>query len=202
MAHRTARSQRMLDMRTVVKTRQCAKQAQPSDWAPAHKFNKPIGSIRLRRDQHCATCVFAVVERQEKRAPFVPLRIVIAAQRHGAAAQLHHAHEYTEQISKIPERLKDAVGQSSDISRKPHTQKIEGVNFAGGVRQSQKIDGASAALEQRLHRSHGSVFCKIPQKGIARAKWQKTQRDALHRAASRKNAVEDFVSGAVTAGGK
>src|SRR5260370_22174693 len=192
----------MFNMRTIVETRQVAKQAQPSDGAPAHKFNQPVGGIRVRRDQHCAAGVLAVVERQEKIGPFVPLRIVIATQRHGAAAQLHHAHEYAEQISQIAERLKHAVGQSSNISGKTNTQKMEGVNCASGMRQPQKIDSAGAAFEQRLHRSCGSVFCKIAQKRIACAQRQETQRDALNRPAFRKNAIESFVSGAIAADGQ
>src|SRR5260370_6723752 len=192
----------MFNMRTVVETRQVAKQAQPSDGAPAHKFNQPVGGMRLRRDQHWAAGVFAVAERQEKRAPLVPLRIVIASQRHGAAAQLHHAHEYTEQISQIAERLEHAVGQNSNVSRKTHTQKIEGVDFAGRVRQPQEIDSAGASFRQRLHRSCGSVFCEIAQKRIACAQRQETQRNSLNRPAFRKDSIENFVSGAVATDGQ
>src|SRR5258706_109908 len=192
----------MFNMRTIVETRQVAKQAQPSDGAPAHKFNQPVGSIRLRRDQHCAACIFAVAERKEKRAPFVPLRIVIAPQRDRAAAQLHHAHEYTEQISQIAERLEHAVGQNSNVSRKTHTQKIEGVDFPRGVRQPQEIDSASTSFEQRLHRSCCPVFCEIAQKRIACAKRQETKRDPLNRPAFRKNSIENFVSGAIAADSK
>src|SRR5216684_7270027 len=202
MAHRATRSERMLDMRAVIKTRQIAEQAKPADRAPAHKFDKPVSRIGVRRDEHRPARVLAVVERQEKRASFVPLPIVIAAQRHGAAAQLHHAHEYAEQISQIPERLEHAVGQSSHISGKTNTQKIEGVNFASGMREPQKIDSAGAAFEQRLHRSCGSVFCKIAQKRIACPQRQETKRDALNRPAFRKNAIENFVSGAIAADSK
>src|SRR6267143_5518469 len=202
VAHGPARSEQMFDMRTVVKTRQCAEQAQPADRAPADKFNQPVRRISLRRDEHRATRILAVVERQEKSAPLVPLLIVIATQGQGSPAQLHNAHEDAEQITEIAKRLEQAIGQSGDIRRKAHAQKIEGINFAGGVRQAQKVDGASAAFEKRLHRSCGSVLCKIAQEGIAGTQRQETQRDALNRGASRKNAVEDFVSGAITADGK
>ena len=192
----------MFDMRTVIKTRQCAEQAQPADWAPADKFNEPVGRISLRRDEHRAARILAVVERQEKGAPLVPFLIVIAAQRQGSPAQLHHAHEDAEQIAEIAKRLEHAIGQSGDIRRKANAQKIEGINFAGGVRQPQEVDGASAAFEKRLHRSCGSVLCKIAQEGIAGTQWQEPQRDALNRGASRENTVEDFVSGAITTDGK
>src|ERR1700731_1035389 len=201
-AHCAGRSERMFDMRTVIKTRQCAEQAQPSDRAPADKFNQPVPRISLRRDEHRAARILAVVERQEKSAPLVPLLIVVATQGQGSPAQLHHAHEDAEQITEIAKRLEHAIGQSSDIGRKANAQKIEGINFAGGVRQAQKIDGASAAFEERLHRSCGSVLCKIAQEGIAGTQRQEPQRDALNGGAPRKNAVEDFVGGAITADGK
>src|SRR6267143_1281765 len=202
VAHRAARSQRMFDMRTVIKTRQCKEQTQPADRAPADKFNEPVGSIRLRRDEHCAARVLAVVERQEKSAPPVPLLIVIATQRQGSPAQLHHAHENTEQITEIAKRLEHTIGQSGDISRKSNAQEIEGVDFAGGMCQAQKIDSSRAAFEKRLHRSSGSVLCKIAQEGIAGAERQESQCDALDSGASRKHTVEDFVSGAITTDGK
>src|SRR5260370_148921 len=95
VAHRAARSERMFDMRAVIKTRQCAEQAQPADRAPADKFNEPVGWISLRRDEHRPARVLAVVERQKKSAPLVPFLIVIAAQGQRAPAQLHHVHENT-----------------------------------------------------------------------------------------------------------
>src|SRR5438045_7166191 len=117
----------MIDMRAVVKTRQCAEQSQPADRAPADKFNEPVGRIRVRRNQHPAARVLAVVEGQEKSAPLIPLLIVIAAQSQRAPAQLHHAHENTEQIAEIAKRLEHSIGQSSDISGKANAQEIEGI---------------------------------------------------------------------------
>src|SRR5713101_1601740 len=202
VAHRAARSERMFDMRAVIKTRQCAEQAQPADRAPADKFNEPVGWISLRRDEHRAARVLAVVERQEKSAPLVPILVVIAAQGQRAPAQLHHAHKHTEQITKIAKRLEHAIGQSSDISRKANAQKIEGIDFAGGVCQAQKVDGSSAAIEERLHRSCGSVLSKIAQEGIAGTKRQEPQSDALDSGAPRKNTIEDFVSCTISTHGK
>src|SRR5467141_300936 len=202
LAHGPARSERMFDMRTVVKTRQCAEQAQPADRAPADKFNEPVRRISVRRDEHRATRILAVVERQEKSAPLVPLLIVIATQGQGSPAELHHAHENTEQITEIAKRLEHAIGQSSHVNRKSNAQEIEGIDFAGGMCKAQKIDSPRAAFEKRLHRSRGSVLCKIAQEGIAGAQRQETQCDALDGGASRKHTVEDFVSGAITTDGK
>src|SRR6266852_1307430 len=124
------------------------------------------------------------------------------SQRRRPPAQLRHAHENAEQISEIAKRFEHAIGQRGNIGGKTDAHKIEGVDFAGGVRQPQKVDGASAAIEQRLHRSRGSVLCKIAQEGIAGAQRQESQRNALNRAASHKNSVKDFVGGAITANGK
>ena len=152
----------------------------------------------MRRNQHRAARVLAIVEGQEKSAPLIPLPIVIAAQSQRARAQLHHAHENTEQIAEIAKRLEHSIGQSSDISGKANAQEIEGIDFAGGVCQAQKVNGATATLEKRLHRSRGSVLCKVAQERIAGAKRQESQGDALNRGASRKNTIEDFVSSAIS----
>src|SRR5260370_1194376 len=113
-----------------------------------------------------------------------------------------HARGHAEKITKIAKRLEHAIGQSSDISRKANAQKIEGIDLAGGVCQTQKVDGSSAAIEERLHRSCGSVLSKIAKKGIAGAKRQEPQRDALDSGAARKNTVEDFVSCTISTHGK
>src|ERR1700730_12016172 len=99
----------MLDMRTVVKTRQCADQAQPANGTPADKFNEPVRRISVRRDEHRAARILAIVECQEKSAPLVPLLIVIAAQGQRSPTQLHHAHEDAEQITEIAKRLEHAI---------------------------------------------------------------------------------------------
>src|SRR5713226_5841527 len=77
-AYRSARSKWMLDVRPVVESRKIAQQAEAADRAPSHKFNEPIGGIGIRRDEHRAARVLAVVERQEKRPSLVPFLIVIA----------------------------------------------------------------------------------------------------------------------------
>jgi hypothetical protein len=92
--------------------------------------------------------------------------------------------------------------RAANIGRKANTQKIEGIDFAGGVRQAQKVDGSSAAIEKRLHRSCGTVLSKIAQEGIAGTKRQEPQCDALDSGVSRKHTVQDFVSCAVTTDGK
>src|SRR2546427_349995 len=155
-----------------------------------------IHRIALRNTSHARFIYRRPRPREECRVPGTP------TEGQGSPTQQHNAHEDAEQITEIAKRLEQAIGQSGDIRRKAHAQKIEGINFAGGVRQAQKVDGASAAFEKPLHRSCGSVFCKIAQEGIAGTQRQETQRDALNRGASRKNAVEDFVSGAITADGK
>src|SRR5258708_292120 len=174
----------------------------PANRAPADKFNQPVRRISVRRDEHRAARILAVIKRQEKSAPLVPLLIVIATQGQRLPAQLHYAHENAEQITEIAKRLEHAIGQSGDISRKANAQKIEGINFAGGVRQAQKVHGSSAAFEKRLHRSSGTVLCKIAQEGIAGAKRQEPQCDALNGGAARKNTVEDFVSCTISTHGK
>src|SRR5207247_1051160 len=125
-----------------------ATQAKPADRAPAHEFNEPIGGIRVRRDEHCAAGVLAVVKRQEKRAPLVPLPIVIAAQGKRAPAQLHNADENPEQITEVAKRLEHAVGQGSNISSEANAQEVEGIDFARSVGQPEKVNGTCAAFEK------------------------------------------------------
>ena len=59
-----------------------------------------------------------------------------------------------------------------------------------------------AGIAEFLARVFRSVIREIAQEGIAGTERQETQRDALDTAASRKNTVENFVSGAVATDGK
>src|SRR5712691_3714487 len=70
------------------------------------------------------------------------------------------------------------------------------------MRQANQIHWTLAAFGERLQRSLSAVLREIAQEGIARTQRQKAQRDALNRGASRKNTVEDFVSGAIATDGK
>src|SRR5258708_13611849 len=70
------------------------------------------------------------------------------------------------------------------------------------MRQANQIHGTLAAFGERLQRSLSAIFREIAQEGIARTQRQKAQRDALNRGASRKDTVENFVSGAIATDGK
>src|SRR6266436_3914376 len=192
----------MLDMSAVIKSWKCAQQAQPSDRAPAHKFNQSVTGIRVRRNKHRAARVFAVVERQKQRTSLVPIRIVIAAQREGAAVQLHNTNENAEQISQMAKRFERTVCESSNVGGETNAQEIKRIDFAARVCQANQIHRTLTAFAQRLQRSLCAIFREITQEGIARTQRQKSKCDALNCGASRKNTVENFVSGAVAADGK
>src|SRR5713101_187596 len=192
----------MLDMSAVIKSWQCAQQAQPSDRAPAHKFNQSVTGIRVRRNKHRAARVFAVVERQKQRTSLVPIRIVIAAQREGAAVQLHNTNENAEQISQMAKRFERTVCESSNVGGETNAQEIKRIDFAARVCQANQIHRALPAFAKRLERSLSAFVCEIAQKRIARTQRQKTKRNAWNPGAPGKNAIQDFVSGAIAADGK
>ena len=53
-------------------------------------------------------------------------------------------------IAELSERLEQPIGQGSDIGRETHAQEIEGIDFSGGMRQAQEVDGPFAAFEKRF----------------------------------------------------
>jgi hypothetical protein len=104
----------------------------------------------VRGDQHGAACVLAIVERQEKRAPLIPLRIIIAAQGEGAPAQLNHADKDAQQITQAAKRLEHTIRQRRDVGGEAHAQQIEGIHFAVRMCETDQIHGPAAAFYQRL----------------------------------------------------
>src|SRR5882672_9987632 len=115
VAHRAARCERVFDVCAVVQPRQHTEKAQPSDGSPLHKLNVTIGGVRVRRDEHRAARVLAVIESQKKRAAFVPFLILIAAEGEGTPAQLHDTNKNSQKITKVAEWFEHAIGKRGDI---------------------------------------------------------------------------------------
>src|SRR5271155_1501315 len=76
------------------------------------------------------------------------------------------------------------------------------MDYARAVREAQKIHGTRTPREQGGNGGGGTFFCEIAQKRIAGAERKEAQGNALFRRAVRKNAVENFVRGAITADGE
>jgi hypothetical protein len=129
-----ARGQRMLDVRAVVEFGQHTQKAEAADRSPTDEFDQGVGGVGIRRDQHGAAGVLAVVESEKEAAALVPILVVIAAKRESAAVQLRYANEDTEKIAERAERLEVTVGESCHVSGKSHTQQIECVDRTIGVR--------------------------------------------------------------------
>ncbi len=91
------------------------------------------------------------------------------------------------------------IGQRRDIGGKSHAQQIERVDFACGVRETEEINGAPAIFEQGLQRGFGTVLCEIAEERIAGTERKKSEGDAGVCCNVSEDAVEDFVSSAVTA---
>src|SRR5215472_7884952 len=112
----------MLNMRSVVKAVQIAQQAKPPNRAPAHEFDEAVAGIGVRGNQHFPTGVLAVVEGQEKRAPFVPVLLTVAAQRKSAPLQLYYSHKNPEQIPQRAKRFECSIGERGDVRREANAQ--------------------------------------------------------------------------------
>src|SRR5208282_4457679 len=98
----------------------------------------------------------------------------------------------------MSERFEHAVGDSANIGGKPHAEKIEGVNYARGMAQPEQIDAPFAPALKGLQRRLGAIAGEITQEGVAGAERQKPQFDSPHSFLGRKNAINDFVGGAVS----
>src|SRR5258707_3617547 len=110
-----------MDVSSVVKLWQHAKEAETADRAPTNEFDQSVSGIGVRRDEHVAAGVFAVVEGEEEAAALVPILIVVAAKCESAAAKLRNSNKHAEERSEVAERLAVAIGQSGNISGESHT---------------------------------------------------------------------------------
>src|SRR5438445_11351677 len=104
--------------------RQHAEQTQPADRSPLNKFDMAIGGIRVRRDEHRAAGVLAVIESQEKRAPLAPFLTLIAANREAPPAQPPGAVEHGTQPTKVPGRTEPAIAHRADVHRQTNASPI------------------------------------------------------------------------------
>ncbi len=50
----------------------------------------------------------------------------------------------------MAERFEDTVSESADVSGKTNAENVEGINFAGGMREADQIHGTSAIGEKRF----------------------------------------------------
>ena len=69
----------------------------------------------------------------------------------------------------MAERLEDTIGESADIGSETDAENVEGINFAGGVRQANQIHGTGAIGDKRVKRSFGTLVCEIAQERVAGA---------------------------------
>src|SRR5438445_4942054 len=76
---------------------------------------------------------------------------------------------------------------------------IEGKDLAGGMGQTEKVHCARPVLEDRLEGSFCAILREILQKGIAGSQGKKSKSDAVYGFAAREDAVENFMSRAVSA---
>src|SRR4029077_13273480 len=117
------------------------------------------------------------------------------------AAELDYAQENAEEIAERTERLEVAIRQRCYIGGESHAQQIEGEDFTFGVREAEEIDGALAIFEKGLQRSFGTILREVAEKRVAGAEGKKSEGDARICVGVSEDAVEDLVSGAVTADG-
>src|SRR5215471_16228615 len=104
-------------MRSVVEAVQIAQQTKPPNRTPAHEFDEAVGGIGVRGDEHFPAGILTVVEGQEKRAPFVPVLLTVAAQRKSAPLQLYYPHKNAEQIPQRAKRFECPIGERGDVRR-------------------------------------------------------------------------------------
>src|ERR1700756_4864517 len=148
--HCFSRSERMSNVSAVVEFRQHAEKTESSDGSPADEFDEAVGGLPVWRDEHGAAGVFAVVEAEKEAAPRVPFCFVIRAQNESATFELNHPDQYTEQITEVAERFENTIGQSADVSSETHAKNVEGIHFAGRMREADQIHGTSAIGEKRV----------------------------------------------------
>src|ERR1700739_1827876 len=98
----------------------------------------------MRRNQHGAAGVLAVIKSQKQAASLVPLQVVIATHLESAPIQLQHLNHNAQQISKVSEWFEDAVGDRADIRGESQAKEVERINRPGGVSQAQQIHASLA----------------------------------------------------------
>src|SRR5882724_2388763 len=102
----------------------------------------------------------------------------------------------------MAQRFKYAVGERADVRGETDAEDVEGINFAGSMREADQVHGTSAICEKRIERGFSAMLCKIAQKRITSAERKKSESDALRCGIARKNSVENFMRSAVAAHGE
>src|SRR5271154_6014328 len=120
LANGLARSQRVLHMRAIVKTRKQEQHFAAADRSPADELDQAVGGVGIRRDEHGAAGVLAVVEAEEETRAGVPFGFFVAAQRKGAARQPRQKDKDSEQITEMAERFEVTIREGRNVCGKTH----------------------------------------------------------------------------------
>src|SRR5262245_11418797 len=102
----------------------------------------------------------------------------------------------------MAEPLKDSIGNRAHIGCEADTENVERVDFPGAVSQANQVNGPLTIGENRFKGILRTFVREIAKKGIAGAKWEKTEGNPLGIGMARKDAIDDFVRGAVAADGQ
>src|SRR5262249_52965640 len=92
-----------------------------------------------------------------------------------------------------------AVGYGAYVGGEAKAENVEGVDFAGGVGEADEIDRSCALFEQGPDGGFRAGAGEIAEKRVAGAERKKTERYAIGTGVTRKDAVQDFMSGAIAA---
>jgi hypothetical protein len=125
----------------------------------------------------------------------------IGAQRKGTAIEARQRNHHRHDVAELAQAFEAAIGERRHIRREPERHQIDRVDLARLVNQAQQIAVAPFSVHQRRGGIFRGVAGEILQERVAGAQRQKTQRRGAVRSARWKNAVDDFVAGAVPADG-
>ena len=120
---RAPRSQRMTDVRAVIKRVQVRDEPEAADRAPADKFDESVAAVGIGGDAHLAAGVLRVVECQEQAASEIPLAFAVHTQWEGAAIEASKADQNSQQIAQLAEGLEAPVG---NVRKEPGTDTLRG----------------------------------------------------------------------------
>src|SRR6185437_10942931 len=89
-----------------------------------------------------------------------------------------------------------------NVGGEAHAEDIEGIDLAGGVSEADQVHRALAIREDGPDGIVRTLAGEIAEKRIARAEREKAQRKALGTCVPGKDAIDNFVRGAVAAHGQ
>lgn len=137
--------QGVIDVCPVVEGREIADKADTANGPPAHIFNQAIVNIGIGCDHHRTASKFAIAKGQEETASVVELLVAIYTERKWPTPEPCQADEDGQLVTEFTPATESACPHHRYVRRKSHAEKIDVVNDALVMPETEDITGPRTA---------------------------------------------------------